>query len=110
MNRSGSRANRLLETLSAGSLSRVSASSLERANGCHTRRALETAETGENRRLLGLIREIQQFALSTRGQMRSQQEFFALAIGLGHSTHSVGPFGTEHTRPVSGDLVFAERR
>lgn len=64
---SGLRANRLLERLSSRLL--VEGERVVRSNermAATLRRALESAATGEDRRLRELIREIQQFALACR--------------------------------------------
>jgi hypothetical protein len=105
------RANRLLETLSGRLL--VEGERVVRSNermAATLRRALETAETGESRRLLGLIREIQQLALSTRGQVRSQQEFISFATGARpFDAFSRALWDQDTPGRVSGDLIFAER-
>jgi Protein of unknown function (DUF3375) len=103
------RENRLLETLSNRLL--IEGERVVRSNermAATLRRALETAEAGESRRLLGLIREIQQLALVVRDAPPSTVEFFELVS-------DAKPFDTfgrrfwEREAPgfVAGRLQFA---
>ena len=74
------RANRLLERLSSRLL--VEGERVVRSNermAATLRRALESAATGEDRRLRELIREIQQLALVCRMSPPLQDDFFNLA-------------------------------
>jgi hypothetical protein len=73
------RANRLLERLSSRLL--VEGERVVRSNermAATLRRALESAATGEDRRLRELIREIQQLALACRMSPPLQDDFFDL--------------------------------
>src|SRR6266404_720491 len=76
----GLRANRLLDRLSSRLL--VEGERVVRSNermAATLRRALESAATGEDRRLRELIREIQQHALACRMSPPLQDDFFDLA-------------------------------
>ena len=94
------RANRLLETLSARLL--VEGERVVRSNermAATLRRALETAETGENRRLLGLIREFNSLHSVRVARCVRSKSSSPSPPALSHSTHSVGLLGPRHTRP-----------
>lgn len=74
------RANRLLERLSRRLL--VEGERVVRSNermAATLRRALESATTGEDQRLRGLIREVQQIALARRCSPPSNDNFYDLA-------------------------------
>jgi hypothetical protein len=74
------RANRLLERLSSRLL--VEGERVVRSNermAAALRRALETAATGEDRRLRELVREIQQLALACRNTPPPEEQFFDVA-------------------------------
>jgi hypothetical protein len=76
----GLRGNRLLEKLSTRLL--VEGERVVRSNermAATLRRALESATTGEDRRLRELIREIQQFALACRTSPPRDDSFYDLA-------------------------------
>jgi len=105
------RENRLLETLSSRLL--IEGERVVRSNermASTLRRALETAEVGENRRLLGLIREIQQLALVLRNTPQALTDFFELA-GDPKPFDSFGRRLWERELPglVLGHLQFADR-
>jgi hypothetical protein len=74
------------------------------------RRAFETAETGESRRLLGLIREIQQRALVIRDVAPGTADFLELT-GDAKPSDTFGRRLWEREDPgiVAGRLRFADK-
>ena len=105
------RANRLLERLSSRLL--VEGERVVRSNermAATLRRALESAVTGEDRRLRELIREIQQFALACRTSPPLEDDFCELT----GTPEVFGSFSRTFWQPdVSGhvaeNLTFRER-
>ncbi len=103
------RANRLLERLSSRLL--VEGERVVRSNermAATLRRALESAATGEDRRLREQIREIQQLALACRTTPPPEDEFFELWGPPGVFTSFSRAFWQpEMAGRVAGDLTFA---
>jgi len=103
------RANRLLERLSSRLL--VEGERVVRSNermAATLRRALESASTGEDRRLRELIREIQQLALTCRATPPDEDDFFELSGAPGVFTSFSRTFWQpEVAGRAAGDLTFA---
>jgi len=105
------RANQLLDRLSSRLL--VEGERVVRSNermAATLRRALESAATGEDKRLRQLIREIQQLALACRPTPPDEDDFFELAgppnVFSSFSRTFWQPEAAGHS---AGDLTFAER-
>jgi len=105
------RSNRLLERLSSRLL--IEGERVVRSNermAATLRRALESAATGEDRRLRELIREIQQLALACRTTPPEEEEFFELpGPPEVFASFSRSFWQLDTTGKVSGDLKFAEK-
>jgi hypothetical protein len=106
----GLRANKLLEKLSSRLL--IEGERVVRSNermAAALRRALESAASGEDRRLRELIREIQQFALASRASPPPDEGFFSL-MGPPEvfSSFSRVFWQPESAGRASGDFSFAE--
>jgi len=106
------RANRILERLSSRLLTegeRVVRSNERMA--ATLRRALESATTGEDKRLRELIREIQQLALASRTAPPNEEDFFELAGPPSvFASFSRTFWQPEAAGRAAGDLMFSERR
>jgi hypothetical protein len=103
------RANRLLERLSSRLL--VEGERVVRSNermAATLRRALESASTGENKRLGELIREIQRLALGCRTAPPDEDDFLDLSGPPGMFTSFSRSFWQpEAAGRAAGDLTFA---
>jgi hypothetical protein len=74
------------------------------------RRALESAGTGEDKRLRELVREIQQLALAARTAPPDEEDFFELAGPPAvFTSFSRTLWQPEPAGRTAGDLSFAER-
>lgn len=105
------RANQLLERLSSRLL--VEGERVVRSNermAATLRRALESAATGEDRRLRELVREIQQLALACQSRPPDEGDFFEIAGPPSvFSSFSRTFWQPEPTGRIEGDLTFATR-
>lgn len=105
----GLRANRLLDRLSSRLL--VEGERVVRSNermAATLRRALESAATGEDRRLRELIRETQRLALVCRASPPPEDDYFTLAGPPEAFTTFSRPFWQpEAAGQVTDDLTFA---
>jgi len=104
------RANRLLERLSSRLL--VEGERVVRSNermAATLRRALESAATGEDKRLRDLIREVQQLALGCRATPPQEDEFFELSGPPSVFTSFSRAFWQpEAAGRFAGELTFGE--
>jgi len=101
----GLRTNRLLERLSSRLL--VEGERVVRSNermAATLRRALETAATGEDRRLRELVREIQQFALACRNTPPAEEQF----VDIAGPPEPFTAFGRPFWQPEMGGRVATE--
>jgi hypothetical protein len=104
------RTNRLLEGLSSRLL--IEAERVVRSNermAATLRRALESAASGEDQRLRGLVREIQQLALAGRASPGPEDGFFELlAPPAVFASFSRMFWQPDTIGRVAGDLTFAQ--
>jgi uncharacterized membrane-anchored protein YhcB (DUF1043 family) len=105
------RANRLLDRLSSRLL--IEGERVVRSNermAATLRRALESAATGEDKRLRELIREIQQFALACRTTPPREDDFLELSIAPSmFASFSRTFWQPEAAGRLAGELTFGER-